>query len=197
MRGSSNRVAALTVWVVALSVAIAVVGSSTLLFPGPDIGDRPTPPSGRDIVARFVAPFFAPPPAQKREAAAPAVEAPAPAVTAPLPLVAIPAGLAAERPVRSRPDGGTTARPRSDQSPPGSRADNGKGKRKDGANARGKDKADKRPHGKAVAGAKSQGHGQGHLKSTPPRGPKQPHVQPAQGHGKSKGRARGHARAGR
>src|ERR687891_288612 len=149
MRGSSNRVAALTVWVVALSVAIAVVGSSTLLFPGPDIGDRPTPPSGRDIVARFVAPFFAPPPAQEREAApAPAVEAPAPAVTAPLPLVAIPAGLAAERPVRSRPDGGTTARPRSDQSPPGARADNGKGKRKDG---------------KAVAGAKSQRHGQGHL----------------------------------
>ena len=195
MRGSSNRVAALTVWVVALSVAIAVVGSSTLLFPGPDIGDRPTPPSGRDIVARFVAPFFAPPPAQEREAApAPAVEAPAPAVTAPLPLVAIPAGLAAERPVRSR---GTTVRPSSDQSPLGARADKGKGKTKHGANARGKVKADKPPHGNAVAGAKSEGHGQGHLKSTPPRGPKQPHVQPAQGHGKSKGRARGHARAGR
>src|SRR5918996_2526489 len=190
MRGSSNRVAALTVWVVALSVAIAVVGSSTLLFPGPDIGDRRTAPSGRDLVARIVAPFFAPPPAQEREAApAPAVEAPAPAVTAPFPLVAIPAGLAAERPVRSRPGGGTTARPGSDQRAPGARADRG--------NARGKVKADKRPHGKAVAGAKSQGHGQGHLKSTPPRGPKQPHVQPAQGHGKSKGRARGHARAGR
>src|SRR5918995_14974 len=149
MRGSSNRVAALTVWVVALSVAIAVVGSSTVLFPGPDIGDRPTSPSSRELVARIVAPFFNPSPAQEREAApAAAVESPAPVVTAPVPLVAIPAGLAAERPVRSRPNRGTT-NPRSDQSPPGARADKGKGKTKDGANARGNGKADKRPHGKA------------------------------------------------
>jgi hypothetical protein len=63
--------------------------------------------------------------------------------------------------------------------------------------AEGKAKAGKPGH--AVAGAKSQGHGP--LKSKPPRGPKQPHVQPAHGHGKAKGKAKGraraHARAGR
>jgi hypothetical protein len=210
MRGSSNRLAPLTFWVVALSVAIAVVGSSTLLFPGPDIGERPTAPSGRDIVARVVAPVFGASPAQEGGTSpAPAAEAPAAGLAAGAPLVTIRAGVTVERPVRTRPDGGTNARPDRDSKHPGSRADHGKGKGNDKAKHKskheskgkakgaGKDKADKPPHGKAHAEPKSQGHGQGHLKSKPPRGPKQPHVQPAKGHGKSKGHARAHARAGR
>jgi hypothetical protein len=197
MKGSSNRLVPLTFGVVALSVAIAVVGSSTLLFPGPDIGDRPAQPSARDFVDRVIAPVFALSPARERgETPAPPVEAPA-GIAPEVPLVSIPASVTTERPVRGRPDGGATARPRSDGRPPSGRADDGGGKAKGKGKAKTKAKADKAPGGQAVAGAKSQGHGQGHLKSEPPRGPKQPHVQPAKGHGKAKGHARAHARAGR
>ena len=193
MRGPSNRLVALTLGVVASSVAIAVVGSSTLLFPGPDIGDRPAQPSARDFVDRVIAPVFGPSPARERgETPAPPVEAPV-SIAPDVPLVFIPASVTTERPARSRPGGVATGRPRTDGRPPAGRTDDGGGKAKGKGKANAK--ADKPSRGQAVAGAKSQG--QGHLKSTPPRGPKQPHVQPAQGHGKAKGHARAHARAGR
>ena len=196
MSGSSHsRLAPLTLWIVALSVATAVIGSSTLLFPGPDIGEGPAPPSARDVVARVVAPVFAPAPARSRDR--PPSEAPsaatAPVAVAPAPLVAIPAALSAERPA---PAGqGAPVRPRGDAGQPIAREDASKGGAKAKTVTR-KNKAGKSSSSAhAVAGAKSQGHG--HLKSTPPRGPKQPHVRPAKGHGKAKGHARAHARAGR
>lgn len=192
---STSRLAPLTFWVVGLSVAIAVVGSSTFLFPGPDIGERPAAPSARDVVARVVAPFFGPSPARERDrSASPATSAPAavPAtVVAAAPLVSIPAAVTNERPVRGRDQ--VSSRRRGD-SPPAAREDGAKGHGK--AKQEGKAKAGP---GHAAAGSKSHGHGP--LKSKPPRGPKQPHVQPAHGHGKAKGKAKGraraHARAGR
>ena len=90
---STSRLAPLTFWVVGLSVAIAVVGSSTFLFPGPDIGERPAAPSGRDVVARIVAPLFGPSPARERDrSASPAPAAPAAIAAAVVaaPLVSIP-----------------------------------------------------------------------------------------------------------
>jgi hypothetical protein len=196
MNGSSHsKLAPLTFWVVALSVAIAVMGSSTLLFPGPDIGEGPASPSGRDIVARVVAPVFGPAPARERDrtgSEAPSAAA-APVAVAPAPLVAIPASKSAERPARV--GRRATVRPRGDTGQPSAREDATKGGAKAKTVER-KSKAGKSPSSAhTVAGAKSQGHG--HLKSTPPRGPKQPHVQPAKGHGKAKGHARAHARAGR
>jgi hypothetical protein len=198
MRGSSNtRLAPLAFWAAAVSVAIAAVGSSTLLFPGPDIGEPPSTPVGRDIVDRVVTPVFGPSPARER-ASESSPEAPVPTASVPATtLVTIPTGVTQERPARSREGGVTTRRPGGDESP-AARDDDGKGKSK----AKGKGKLAKAskgepPYGKAIAGAKSQGHAYGHLKSTTSRGPKQPHVQPAKGHGKAKGHARAHARAGR
>lgn len=193
---STSRLAPLTFWVVGLSVAIAVVGSSTLLFPGPDIGEPPAAPSGRDVVARIVAPLFGPSAVRERDGSGPPAAAapaaiPATVVAAPA-LVSIPIAVTNERPGRGRDQ---VARPRRGDSPPAAREDGAKGHGK--AKQEGKAKAGKPGH--AVAGSKSQGHGP--LKSKPPRGPKQPHVQPAHGHGKAKGKAKGraraHARAGR
>lgn len=190
---STSRLAPLTFWVVGLSVAIAVVGSSTFLFPGPDIGERPAAPSGRDVVARIVAPLFGPSPARERDrSASPAPAAPeaiAATVVAAPPLVSIPTAVTNERPVRGRDQ---VSRPRRGDSPPAAR--------EDGARGHGKAKGHGKQDGKAKAG-KSSPPGHGPLKSKPPRGPKQPHVQPAHGHGKAKGKAKGraraHARAGR
>jgi hypothetical protein len=181
---SNNRIAALTLWIVGASVALALLGSSTLLFPGPDVGGRASTPPGRDVVARVIAPIFGPSPVRRETAPPPA----APAETPPSEAVAVAfvptatAPFAERNPVfgvsRVAPD-----KPGIDEAPQAARK--GKGKRAE--SARGK--------AVAVAGAKTQG--QGHLKSEPPRGPKQPHVRPAKGKGKSPGRARGHARAGR
>jgi hypothetical protein len=203
---STSRLAPLTFWVVGLSVAIAVVGSSTFLFPGPDIGEAPAAPSARDVVARVVAPLFGPSPGERDRSASPAPAAPAaiPAtVVAAPPLVSIPTAVTNERPVRR---GDQVSRPRRGDSPSAAREDRArghgkaKGHGKSVSKQEGKPKAGKpSPPGHAVAGSKSQGHGP--LKSKPPRGPKQPHVQPAHGHGKAKGKAKGraraHARAGR
>jgi hypothetical protein len=198
MRGSSNtRLAPLAFWIAALSVAIAVVGSSTLLFPGPDIGDPPSIPAGRDMVARVIAPVFQPSPARERDSASPS-EAPesSPITIAPdVSPVTIPTGVAGERPTGARSGDVTRRRPGGDGSPA---ARDGDGKAKSKAKGkRGHGSKGEAPRGKAIAGAKSQGHAYGHLESTTSRGPKQPHVQPAKGHGKAKGRARAHARAGR
>ena len=195
MRGSSNsRLAPLTFWLAALSVAIAIVGSSTLLFPGPDIGEPPATPVGRDIVDRILAPIFAPSPRERIPP--PAAEAPASSAIVPVapavPPVTVPTEVAQERPARS----GVvmTRRPGGDDGSPAARGDDGQGK---GKRKVAKASKDEGSHGKATAGAKSQGHAYGHLKSTTSRGPKQSHVHPAKGHGKGKGRARAHARAGR
>jgi hypothetical protein len=209
MRSPSNsKLAPLAFWVAATSVALAVVGSSTLLFPGPDIGDPPSTPAGRDIVTRVIAPLFEPSPARERVGAPPSSpEAPASDAIAVVPaaLVTVPTGVTQERPVRDRGSGITTRRPGGD-GPAAARDGEGKGK----SQAKGKGKSqvkskarpakaskDQPPRGKAIAGAKSQGHAYGHLRSTTSRGPKQHHVRPAKGHGKAKGRARAHARAGR
>jgi hypothetical protein len=184
---SNNRVAALTFWVVAVSVAIAVLGSSRFLFPGPDIGGAPSTSPGRQIVARVVAPVFGPA-AVRREATPP--PAPAPAETAPVNtsaggLVLVPpatAPTAEPKPVRPV-DEGAPAKARPDT------ARKARGAGKD------EDKAAKPHRGRAVAAAKSQGRG--HLEFTPSRGPKQTHLRPAKGHGKSKGRPPAHARARR
>jgi hypothetical protein len=180
---SNNRIAALTLWIVGASVALALLGSSTLLFPGPDVGGRASTPPGRDIVARVVAPIFGPSPVRRETTPAPAAPA-APAGTFPSESVAVAFVPAAPVPFTERnPIGGVQVapdKPSIEQAPEPAR--NGKRTKSTG--------------GKAVAaGAKSQGHG--HLKSEPPRGPKQTHVRPAKGKGKSPGRARGHARAGR
>jgi hypothetical protein len=196
MRGSSNtRLAPLAFWAAAVSVAIAAVGSSTLLFPGPDIGEPPSTPVGRDIVDRVVTPVFGPSPARDRTSGS-LPEAPEPTAIGPAAtLVTIPTGVTQERPVRGR-EGGLTSRRPDDDGSPAARNDDGKGKAK-GKGKLAKASKGEPPYGKAVAGAKSQGHAYGHLKSTTSRGPKQPHAQPAKGHGKAKGRARAHARAGR
>jgi hypothetical protein len=179
MGSSSNtRLAALTFWVVAVSVAIAVVGSSRFLFPGTDIGGEPSTPPGRDVVARVVAPVFGPSPV-RREAEPPPAPAPAEAPTASTDetLVFPPATLpVAERnPVR-RVDQDAPAKPRPDTARKARRADKSKAG------------VDKQRRGKAIAGAKAQGWGR--LKLSPPRGPKQPHVPPAKGHAKSQGKAK-------
>jgi hypothetical protein len=179
---SNNRLAALTLWIVGASVALALLGSSTLLFPGPDVGGRASTPPGRDVVARVVAPIFGPSPVRRETPPPPA----APAGTLPSEAVAVAFVPTATPPFAERnPVSGVSQvapdKPAIDKAPEAAR----EGKR--AKSARGK--------AVAVAGAKTQG--QGHLKSEPPRGPKQPHVRPAKGKGKSPGRARGHARAGR
>jgi hypothetical protein len=186
---SNNRLAALTLWIVAASVAIALLGSSTLLFPGPDVGGQTLAPPGRDVVARVVAQIFAPAPARRQ------TPPPPPALE---PTTAVPpsagSGLSSTTPSPAAERNPTAAPP--SKSPPGSaptttRKDKGAKAQRGQAVAGAKSQR----HGNAVAGAKSQGHG--HLKSEPPRGPKQSHVRPAKGKGKSAGRPRAHARAWR
>jgi hypothetical protein len=181
---SNNRLAALTLWIVAASVAIALLGSSTLLFPGPDVGGQTVAPPGRDVVARVVAQIFAPAPARRQ------TPPPPPALE---PTIAVPraagSGVSSTAPAPAAERNPTIAPPsksRPDPSPNTTRKDKG-AKAVAGKKSQG--------HGHAVAGGKSQGHG--HLKSEPPRGPKQSHVRPAKAKGKSSGHARGHARAGR
>lgn len=192
MGSSSNRLAALTFWIVAASVAIALLGSSTLLFPGPDVGGLTAAPPGRDVVARVVAQIFAPAPTRRQTPPPPPALEPVaavPPVTGSGFLAATPAPAAERNPVAG--PSGAPSRPQVGTDPKTARKD------KDAKAQRGKAVAGAKSqgHGKAFAGAKSQGHG--HLKSEPPRGPKQSHVRPAKAKGKSAGRARGHARAGR
>jgi hypothetical protein len=192
MGSSSNRLAALTFWIVAASVALALLGSSTLLFPGPDVGGQATAPPGRDVVARVVAQVFGPPARGETPQPPPAPEATiavppsageiAFVTTAPVPL--------AETNPRPAPTGGATSEPGIGTAPDTARKDKGakaqRGKAATGTSSQG---------GKAIAGAKSQGHGP--LKFEPPRGPKQSHVRPAKAKGKSAGRPPAHARARR
>jgi hypothetical protein len=193
MGSSSNRLAALTLWIVAASVAIALLGSSTLLFPGPDVGGQTTAPPGRDIVARVVAQIFGPgpgrsatpppPPALEPSTVVPVSTGTGVAPTAPAP--------AAERNPATAPRRGAPSKPGIDTAPKAARkgkaAKPERGKTVAGAKSQGHGNAvagaKSQGHGKAVAGAKSQGHG--HLKSPPPRGPKQSHVRPAKAKGKS------------
>ena len=190
MGSSSNRLAALTFWIVAASVAIAVLGSSTLLFPGPDIGGRAATPPGRDIVARVVAPLFAPPPVrEERPPPPPAEPQPVPAGTAPSPVVVAattaptpttePKLLArvADQPLAKRPGVGAAKAERKDNGPRLARA------RETGGGGPGL--------------ASGKGRGRGAVSFEPPRGPKQPHIRHANTHGKSGGRPPAHARSRR
>jgi hypothetical protein len=185
---SNNRLAALTLWIVGASVALALLGSSTLLFPGPDVGGRASTPPGRDVVARVVAPIFGPSPVRRETAPPPAAPA-APTGTLPSEAAAVAFVPTATAPFAERnPASGVSRvapdKPGIDKAPETAR------KVKRAKSTRGS------THGKAVAGAKSQGHG--HLKFKPSHGHKQTHVRPAKTkHGKSKGHARAHARAGR
>src|ERR671910_1953887 len=187
MGSSSNRLAALTLWIVAASVAIALLGSSTLLFPGPDVGGQTLSPPGRDVVARVVAQIFGQAPGRSQTPPPPPALEPTtvvPPATAIDLLPGAPAPAAEPNPVvapnKPRLDTPTTARK-------GKAAKPQRGKAVAGAKSRG--------HGKAIAGAKSKGHGP--LEFEPPRAPKQSHVRPAKSKGKSAGRPRAHARARR
>jgi hypothetical protein len=183
MGSSSNRLAALTLWIVAASVAIALLGSSTLLFPGPDVGGQTLSPPGRDVVARVVAQIFGP--AEGRRQTPPPPPALEPTTVVP-PATAIdllpgaPAPAAEPNPVvaptKPQLETPTTARK-------GKAAKPQRGKAAAGAKSRG--------HGKAIAGAKSKGHGP--LEFDAPRGPKQSHVRPSKAKGKAVGH--GHSRA--
>ena len=191
MGSSSNKLAALTLWIVAASVAIALLGSSTLLFPGPDVGGQATSPPGRDVVARVVAQIFGPaqtprrtpppPPALEPSTAVPTFTGDGFAATTPT--------LAAERQATA-PSRSIPSKPRRDAVPTAPRKEKAtkpeRGKGVAGAKSQGQ--------GKAVAGAKSKGHGR--LEFDPPRGPKS-HVRPAKAKGKSAGHSRAHARARR
>jgi hypothetical protein len=185
---SNNRLAALTLWIVAASVAIAVLGSSTLLFPGPDVGGQTAPAPGTDVVARVVAQVFGP--AQGRRQTPPPPPALEPTTVVPSTEIAsiptTPAAASERNPVAAPP-----ARPRHHAAPKPPR------KHMDTKAHHGHAVAGAKSHGhaNAVAGAKSQGHG--HLEFEPPRGPKQSHVRPAKAKGKSAGHSRAHARARR
>jgi hypothetical protein len=187
---SNHRLAALTLWIVAASVAIALLGSSTLLFPGPDVGGQTTAPPGRDVVARVVARIFGPTQGPRATPPPPPALEPSTVVPPSTGVASVPTTgvVATER--NPRATDGTTSRPRLD-APTTARKDKGgktqRAKSVEGAKSRG--------NGKAVAGAKSKGHGP--LKFEPPRGPKQSHVRPAKAKGKSAGRPPGHARARR
>jgi hypothetical protein len=197
MGSSSNRLAALTVWIVAASVAIALLGSSTLLFPGPDVGGQSTSPPGRDVVARVVAQIFGPAQAPRRTPPPPPALEPSTVVPSSPDIVfaATTPALAAERQVTA-PRRATGSRPRTDRVPTPPRKDKAtkaqRGKGVAGAKSHGVAGAKSQGHG--VAGAKSKGHGR--LKFDPPRGPKT-HVRPAKAKGKSAGHSRAHARARR
>jgi hypothetical protein len=200
MGSSSNRLAALTLWIVAGSVAIALLGSSTLLFPGPDVGGQTTSPPGRDVVARVVAQIFGPaqtprrtpppPPALEPSTAVPSFTASGFATTTPPTLAVERQATAPSRSVRSKPRTVTVpTTPRKAKAP---------------KPQRGKGVADATSQGHGVAGAKSQGHGvagvkskgHGRLEFDPPRGPKS-HVRPAKAKGKAAGHSRAHARSRR
>jgi len=187
MGSSSNRLAALTLWIVAASVAIALLGSSTLLFPGPDVGGQTLSPPGRDLVARVVAQIFGPAPGRRQTPPPPPALEPTtvvPPATAIDLLPGAPAPAAEPNPVvaptKPRLETPATARK-------GKAAEAQRGKADTGAKSR--------RHGKAIAGAKSKGHGP--LEFDAPRGPKQSHVRPAKSKGKSAGRPPAHARARR
>jgi hypothetical protein len=187
MGSSSNRLAALTLWIVAASVAIALLGSSTLLFPGPDVGGQTLAPPGRDVVARVVAQIFGPAPGSRQTPPPPPALEPTTVVPVSTPIDLVPgapAPTAEPNPVvgPTKPRLGTPTTARKDKA-----AKPQRGKAVGSATSRG--------HGKAIAGAKSQGHG--HLEFDPPRGPKQSHVRPAKAKGKSAGHSRAHARARR
>jgi hypothetical protein len=189
MGSSSNRLAALTLWIVAASVAIALLGSSTLLFPGPDVGGQAAATPGRDVVARVVAQVFGPAPGRRQTPPPPPALEPTTVVPSSLGVApTIPTPATEPNPARA-PDRSAPSRPGLGTAParkdPGAKARPGKSTA--GAKSQGQ--------GKAVAGAKSQGHG--HLKSDPPHGPKQSHVRPAKAKGKSAGHSRAHARARR
>lgn len=200
MGSSSNRLAALTLWIVAASVAIALLGSSTLLFPGPDVGGQTTSPPGRDVVARVVAQIFGPaqtprrtpppPPALEPSTVVPLTPESVFAVTTPTP--------GAERRATA-PSRSAASKPRTDTVPTTPRKDKAtkphRGKGVAGATSQGHGVAGAKSQGHGVAGAKSKGHGR--LKFDPPRGPKQSHVRPAKAKGKSAGHSRAHARARR
>jgi hypothetical protein len=186
---SNNRLAALTLWIVAASVAIALMGSSTLLFPGPDVGGQALAPPGRDVVARVVAQIFAPAPTRRETPPPP----PALEPTATVPPSAV-SGLSSTTPVIAAeldPIVAPPSKARPDTAPTTTRKDRGAKAQRGDDRAGSKSKG----HGIAVAGAKAQGHG--HLKSEPPRGPKQSHVRPAKAKGKSAGHSRAHPRARR
>jgi hypothetical protein len=219
MGSSSNKLAALSLWIVAGSVAIALLGSSTLLFPGPDVGGQTTSPPGRDVVARVVAQILGPAQTQRRTPPPPPALEPSTAVPSSPEsvLAAATPAAAAEGPVTA-PSRSVPSKPRTDAVPTTPRKDKAtkpqRGKGGAGATSQGHGVADATSQGHGVAGAKSQGHGvagaksQGHgvagakskgdgrLKFDPPRGPKS-HVRPAKGKGKAAGHSRAHARAGR
>jgi hypothetical protein len=199
MGSSSNRLAVLTVWIVAASVAIALLGSSTLLFPGPDVGSQSTSPPGRDVVARVVAQIFGPAQAPRRTPPPPPALEPSTAVP-PSPDIVFAAttpALAAERQVTA-PRRSVPSKPKTDAVPTPPRKDKAtkaqRGKGVAGATSQGHGVAGAKSQGHGVAGAKSKGHGR--LKFDPPRGPKS-HVRPAKAKGKSAGHSRAHARARR
>jgi hypothetical protein len=183
--------AALTLWIVAASVAIALLGSSTLLFPPPDVNGGAVAPPGKDVVARVVAQIFTPAPARRQAPPPPATEAAAAVTPTAASALAPTTGVSAAEggPFATR--GGRLSKPRTGPAPKAARKDKDakaeRGKAVAGAKSKG--------HDKAVAGAKSKGHGP--LEFEPPRGPKQSHVRPAKGKGKSAGRPPAHARARR
>jgi hypothetical protein len=199
MGSSSNRLAALTLWIVAGSVAIALLGSSTLLFPGPDVGGQTTSPPGRDVVARVVAQIFGP--AQAPRGTPPPPPALEPSTAVPLTpetvFAATTQAPTAERQATG-PSRSTASKPRTDRVPTTPRKDKAtkahRGKGVAGATSQGHGVAGTKSQGHGVAGAKSKGHGR--LKFDPPRGPKS-HVRPAKAKGKSAGHSRAHARARR
>jgi hypothetical protein len=199
MGSSSNRLAALTVWIVAASVAIALLGSSTLLFPGPDVGGQATSPPGKDVVARVVAQIFGPAETPRRTPPPPPALEPVTAVpSSPDIVFAATVPTAAAERQATAPSRGTASRPRTDRVPTtprkgkATKAQRGKGG--GGATSQGHGVAGAKSQGQGVAGAKSKGHGR--LKFDPPRGPKS-HVRPAKAKAKSAGHSRAHARARR
>jgi hypothetical protein len=186
MGSSSNRLAALTLWIVAASVAIALLGSSTLLFPGPDVGGQTVAPPGRDVVARVVAQILGPAPGRRQTPPPP----PALELTTVVPVsTAIDLLPGAPAPAAEPNSIAPPTKPRL-EAPTTARKDRaGKPQRGKAAGAK------SRGHGEATAGMKSKSHGP--LEFEPPGGPKQSHVRPAKSTGKSAGRPPAHARARR
>jgi hypothetical protein len=194
MGSSSNRLAALTLWIVAASVAIALLGSSTLLFPGPDVGGQTLAPPSRDVVARVVAQVFGPTPGRRRTPPPPPALEPSTVVPVSTPIDLVPgapAPTAEPNPVvgPTKPRLGTPTTARKDKA-----AKPQRGKAVGSATSQGHGVAGAKSQGHGVAGAKSKGHGR--LKFDPPRGPKS-HVRSAKAKGKSAGHSRAHARARR
>lgn len=190
MGSSSNRLAALTFWIVAASVAIAVLGSSTLLFPGPDIGGRATTPPGKDIVARVVAPLFAPPPVREETPPPPPPPAEPQAVTTGTTPSAVPVAVTATPTAEPKPAQAFSDQPIAEK--PGIGTAPKAGRKSTGP---GLARANEPEGGHGLA--RGKGHAGGPVSFEPPRGPKQPHVRQANTHGKSGGRPPAHARTRR